>query len=107
MEFDKVSQSNSRFNALDMLNAAVHVVKMPVGFGGIKSTSRTLASMVQLNRSIVEVGVEEKCLAHALIIAIALKMIRIIRHTGRVVRYVQWSIGYSRRRVLICKMVWD
>jgi len=29
-----VTQSNSRFNALDKLVLEVHSVKMPVGFGG-------------------------------------------------------------------------
>jgi hypothetical protein len=31
--FEKVSQSNFRFNALDTLTIEVHSVKMPVGFG--------------------------------------------------------------------------
>ena len=31
--FEKVSQSNSRFNALDTLVVMVHSVKIPVGFG--------------------------------------------------------------------------
>jgi len=71
--FDKVSQSNSRFNASDTLMVTVHSVTMPVEFGwvGIERKGRPLATMVQLKRSIVEVGAEEKCLAHALTIAIA------------------------------------
>jgi hypothetical protein len=32
--FEKVSQSNSRFNALDNLTVEVHSVRMPVSFGG-------------------------------------------------------------------------
>jgi hypothetical protein len=44
---------------------------MPVGFGGIKQKGRPIASMVHLKRSTVEVGAEENCFAHALIIAIA------------------------------------
>ena len=31
--FEKVSQSNSRFNALDTLVVTGHSIKMPVGFG--------------------------------------------------------------------------
>jgi hypothetical protein len=34
--FEKVSQSNSRFNALDMLTIEVHAVRMPAGFGSVK-----------------------------------------------------------------------
>ena len=70
--FDKVKQSNSRFNASDTVIVTVHSVTIPVGFGrvAIKRKGRTLASMVQLKRSIVEVRTEENCLAHALIIAI-------------------------------------
>jgi len=30
--FEKVSQSNSRFNALDTLVVTVHSVRMPIGF---------------------------------------------------------------------------
>jgi hypothetical protein len=43
---------------------------MPVGFRRIKQKGRPLASIVNLKSSIVEVGAEENCLAHALIIAI-------------------------------------
>ena len=71
--FDKVTQSNSGFNALDTLIVTVHSVTMPVGFGrdGIKRKGRSLATMVQLRCSLVEVRAEENCLAHALIIPIA------------------------------------
>jgi hypothetical protein len=31
--WQKVTQSNSRFNVLDKLDLEVHSVKMPVGFG--------------------------------------------------------------------------
>jgi hypothetical protein len=31
--FEKVAQSNSRFNALDPLSIILHYVKMPTGFG--------------------------------------------------------------------------
>ena len=69
--FDKVTQSNSRFDASDTLIVTVHSVTMPVGFGGIKQKGRPVASMVHLKRSIAEVRAEENCLAHALIIAIS------------------------------------
>jgi len=70
--FENVSQSNSRFNALDMLVVTGHSVNMPVGFGTseIKSRDRPLSVMAHLKRSIVEVQAEKNCLAHALIIAI-------------------------------------
>jgi len=71
--FERVSQSNSRFNALDTLVVTVHSVKMPVGFGkhAVKSKGRPLSTMAHLKRSIVEVKTEDNCLAHALVIAIA------------------------------------
>ena len=70
--FEKVSQSNSRFDALDTLVVTVHSVTMPAGFGrGIKTKGRPLSVMAHLKRSIVEVKAEESCLAHAIIIAIA------------------------------------
>jgi hypothetical protein len=34
---EKVTQSNSRFNALDTLTIEVHAVRMPAGFGCIKT----------------------------------------------------------------------
>jgi len=71
--FEKVSQSNSRFSALDTLVVTVNSVRMPVGFGksAIKSRGRPLSVMARLKTSIVEVKAEENCLAHALIISIA------------------------------------
>jgi len=70
--FEKVSQSNARFNTLDTLVVTVHSVTMPAAFGrGIKTKGRPLSVMAQLKRSIVEVKAEENCLAHAIIIAIA------------------------------------
>jgi hypothetical protein len=55
--FEKVSQSNSRFNAMDKLVIDVHSVKMPVGFGkkALKTKGRPLSVMAHLKRSIVEV----------------------------------------------------
>ena len=71
--FEKVAQSNSRFNALDTLVVTVHSIGMPVGFGrvALKPMGRPTTAMAHLKRSIVEVKAEENCLAHALIIAIA------------------------------------
>jgi hypothetical protein len=71
--FEKVAQSNSRFNALDKLVIDVYSVKMPIGFGktALKTKGRTLSVMTHLKKSIVEVQAEEYCLAHAIVIAIA------------------------------------
>ena len=68
-----MSQSNSRFNALDTLVVTVHSVKMPSGFGerARKIMGRPLSTMVHLKKRIVEAKSEENCLAHALVIAIA------------------------------------
>jgi hypothetical protein len=68
--FEKVSQSNSRFNALDTLTIKVHAVWMPVGFGIIKNKCRPLEIMTHLKRSIIEVKAETNSLVHAPIIAI-------------------------------------
>ena len=69
--FEKVAQSNARFNALDRLIVEVHSVRMPVGFGGVKTKGRPLSVLALEKRSIITVKAEENCLAHALIIAIA------------------------------------
>ena len=50
--FGKVSLSNSSFNASDTLTVVVHSVRMPIGFGGIKSKGRTVGNMIHLKRSI-------------------------------------------------------
>ena len=70
--FEKVSQSNTRFNALNTLVVTVHSVNMPVGYGkhAIKSMGRPLSVKAHLKSSIVEVKAEENCLAHSIIIAI-------------------------------------
>jgi hypothetical protein len=68
--FEKVVQSNARFNALDKLIVTVHSIRMPIGFGkGLKSKGRPLAVMAHLKRSIIEVKAENNYLAHTLIIA--------------------------------------
>ena len=71
--FERVSQSNSRFNALDTFFVIVHSVKLPVGFGknAITSRGRPLSVMAHLKRSILDVKAEDNCFAHALVIAIA------------------------------------
>jgi hypothetical protein len=69
--FQKVAQSNARFNALDSMIMDVHSMKMPVGFGGVKTKGRQLSVMAHLKRSIIEVKAEENCLAHSLTIAVA------------------------------------
>jgi hypothetical protein len=72
-DFSKVARSNARYNALDRMIVVIHSVKMPVGFGknAIKSKGRPLSETAHLKRSIIKVKAETKCLAHALIIAIA------------------------------------
>jgi hypothetical protein len=71
--FEKVSQSNSRYNALNRLVVTVHSVKMPVGFGrrALNTMGRPIFVVAHFKRSIIEVKAEDNCLAHALMIAIA------------------------------------
>ena len=69
--FEKVSQSNSTFNALDTLVVNVHSVKILVGFGDIKTMGRPVSVLAHLKKCIIQVKATENCLAHALIIAIA------------------------------------
>jgi hypothetical protein len=70
--FQRVAQSNARFNALDSLTIVFHSAAMPVGFGRVvKSKGRSVSVMAHINRSIIEVKAETNCLAHAMIIAIA------------------------------------
>jgi hypothetical protein len=80
--WQKVTQSNSRFNALDKLVLEVHSVKMPVGFGrGIKTKGRPLNALAHLKTSIVKVNAATDCLPHALVIAIAkTQTMQIISH---------------------------
>jgi len=89
--FERVSQSNSRFNALDTLVVTVHSVKMPGGFGkqARKSMGRPLSTLAHLKKSIVEVKTEDNCLAHALVIAIAkVENDTNLRRIDKAVRYV-------------------
>ena len=69
---EKVSQSYSRFNALDKLVVTVHSVRMPVGFGGsVKTMGRPISVMAHLKKSIIEFKDDDNCLAHALLRAIS------------------------------------
>jgi len=69
--FETVSQSNSRFNALDTLVVNLHSVKMPVGFCGIKTMGRPVSVLADLKKCIIQIKATENCLAHALIITIS------------------------------------
>ena len=95
---EKVSQSNSRFNALGTLVVTVHSVRMPVGFGkhAITSRGRPLSVMAHLKKSIEEVKAEENCLAHALIIAIV-KVDKVRNYKAYIEgrKIVTWSKHYS------------
>ena len=69
--FEKVTQSNARFNALDTLTVVLHSVRIPVGFGlqgnGIKTMGRPLSVMAHLKKSIIQVKFETNCLAPLLL----------------------------------------
>ena len=56
-----MSQSNSRFNALDISVVNVNLVKINVGFGkpAIKRRCRSISVMAHLKKSIVEVKAVE------------------------------------------------
>ena len=73
--FEKVTQSNAGFNALDTLTVILHSVRMPAGFDlqsdGMKTMDRPLSIMTDLKKSIIKVKTERNILAHAPIIAIA------------------------------------
>ena len=99
----KVLQSNSSFNALDKFIMTVHSVKIPVGFGRrIKRRGRPLSVMSHLKTSVVEMKASENCLAHAIIIAIAKVENDIIKHIGKVERYVLYYKSCLIRQVLAC-----
>ena len=66
-----MAQSNATFNALDTLTVAVHAVRKPVGYDGVKMKGRPLSMMAHLKRSITELKAGANYLAHALILAIA------------------------------------
>jgi hypothetical protein len=67
--FEKLAQSNLKYNALDLLIVTVHSVKMPVGLGGhvLKSKRRHLDILAHLKHSFVRVNADENCLAHDLV----------------------------------------
>jgi len=96
--YERVSKSNSRFNALDMLVVIVLTVRMPVGF------SRTIVA--HLKRSVVGVKAEDTFLSHALIIPVAkldidpnYKSYRDGREIRLVVRKLFDTIGIDLPRV--------
>ena len=69
---EKISQSNSRFNAVEKLIVTLHSVWILAGFDrGMKNKGRPLSVIAQLKTSVVEVKATENCLVPALIIAIA------------------------------------
>jgi len=67
--FQKVAQSNARFNALDKLVLTVHSVKMSIGHGRVATKGRPLEIKIRLIKIIVEVKAESNCLAHTPVIA--------------------------------------
>ena len=70
--FEKVTQSNARYQAVDTLTLHVHSIGKPTGFGKAEtSKGRPVSTMAYLKKSIVEVKAKENCLAHALVIAVA------------------------------------
>jgi hypothetical protein len=48
--FEKVSQSNCRFNALDKLVVELHSVRLPVGFGRVTTKGRPQSVMAHLKK---------------------------------------------------------
>jgi len=92
--FEKVAQSNARFNALDKLVMTVHSVKMPIGrSGGIATKGRPLEIMACLKRRIVQMKAESNCLAHAPVIAKAIV-------DGDNKNYQSYRHGYKIRPVV-------
>ena len=87
--FEKVSQANIRFNAMESLVAVVHSVRMHVGFvrTALRTKGRQLANMAHLKRSNIEVKAENICFAHALIFAIA--------RMNKDPNYESYGIGYK------------
>jgi hypothetical protein len=69
--FEKVTQSNARFNVLDKLIIDIHSVTMHVGFGRLKTMGRPMDEMITKKTSIMKVKADENCLAHAIVLAIA------------------------------------
>ena len=58
--FEKVTQSNSRFNTLHRFLMTVHSLRMPAGFGGgVMTKGRPISVMAHLKKSIINVKTEE------------------------------------------------
>ena len=102
--FEKVAQSNARYQALDTLTFHIHSVRMPTGFGkgAHISKGRSVSVMAHLKKCILEVMTEKNCLAHALLIAIAkLKTTLITKLTGRGGRSCPRSMSFYKRQASI------
>jgi hypothetical protein len=69
--FEKVTQSNARFNVLDKFVLDIHSVAMPVGSGRLKTMGRPIDELINRKTSIIKVNAEQNCLAHAIVIAIS------------------------------------
>ena len=69
----KVIQSNARFGLSDHLEMHLDHVRMPVGKGKLaeKTKGRSLDVLSAIKKSIVVVKAAFKCMAHALVIAMA------------------------------------
>jgi hypothetical protein len=83
----------------------VHSVTVPVVFGkrGMKSRGRPLSVMAHLKKRVVEVKPSENYLAHTIKIPIAkVEKIQIIKHIGKVERYVLQYKSCSIRQVWTC-----
>jgi hypothetical protein len=71
--FEKLAKSNPRFNALDPLCFTLHYVKMPLRLrkNALKTKGRPLDEFALTKKIILHVNAKKNCIAHALVIAIA------------------------------------
>jgi hypothetical protein len=67
----KVIQSNATFGMTGSLEVHLSHVRMPAGNGGVKTKGRLLDVMSAIKGSIVRMKAAIKCLAYALVIAMA------------------------------------
>jgi len=70
--FEKVTQSNARYQGLDTLTFHVFSFGMPVGSckKAESSKGRPISTIAHIKRRIVEVKAKEICVEHALVIAV-------------------------------------
>ena len=95
--FEKMTQSNARYQFMDTLTFHVHSIKMPVGFGKVEtSIGRPLSVMAHLKRSIVEMNAEN-CLAHAMVIAVA----RVTNDPN----YIAYRMGRKKIFPKVCELL--